>query len=101
MMAHNYLNAALRRSQRDALTQVDIDWPDSRGLLERLARGLAEREPVAAALQARVHAIAVAPEHAVLAQALTADQRRILGGRLRAVLPASGRVESAAGTPDA
>jgi hypothetical protein len=110
-----------------------LNWPDSRGLLERLACGLAEQEPAAAALQARVHAIAVAainahkaakkagvpdrerfaaffdslvgapgaPEHAVLAQALTADQRRILGGRLRAVRPAPVRVESAAGTPDA
>ena len=32
---------------------------------------------------------------------MTADQRRILGGRLRAVLLATGRVEPAAGIPDA
>ena len=44
-MGKRYLNAALKRSQRDALTQVEIDWPDSRGLLERLALGLWERYP--------------------------------------------------------
>ena len=53
-MANKYLNAALRRSQRDALTQVEIDWPDSRGLLERLALGLAAHHPSAEALHARL-----------------------------------------------
>ena len=59
-MANTYLNAALRRSQRDALTQVEIDWPDSRGLLERLALGLAEHHPSAEALHARLQDLVAA-----------------------------------------
>ncbi|WP_020503511.1 hypothetical protein [Lamprocystis purpurea] len=36
-----HLRAVLtQRSQRDHLMQVEIDWPGSRGLLERLAVGL-------------------------------------------------------------
>ncbi|WP_245561967.1 TraM recognition domain-containing protein [Lamprocystis purpurea] len=56
----SHLNAALKRSQRDALTQVEIDWPDSRGLLERLARGLGAGDPSDAARSTRLQAIAMA-----------------------------------------
>ncbi len=36
-----HLRAVLtRRSQRDHLMQIEIDWPGSRGLLERFAVGL-------------------------------------------------------------
>jgi hypothetical protein len=122
-MGKSDLNAALKRSQRDALTQVEIDWPDSRGLLERLALGLGAGDSSDAARSTRLQAIAMAAinahkaakkagvpdrerfaaffealmgalaasEHPVLAQAMTANQRRILGGRLRAVLSAPGR----------
>jgi hypothetical protein len=133
-MGKSHLNAALKRSQRDALTQVEIDWPDSRGLLERLALGLWQQYPTDEARYTRLQAIATAainahqvakkagvpdrarfvaffealmgalaaPEHPVLAQAMTANQRRILGGRLRAVLPASDRgLEPAPGVQDA
>ncbi|WP_295413008.1 conjugative transfer system coupling protein TraD, partial [uncultured Thiodictyon sp.] len=131
-MGKRYLNAALKRSQRDALTQVEIDWPDSRGLLERLALGLWERYPTDEARYTRLQAIAVAainahkvakktgvpdrerfaaffeaimgalaaPEHPVLAQAMTVNQRRILGRRLRAVLPVPG-LQPASGVQDA
>ena len=133
-MGKRYLNATLKRSQREALTQVEIDWPDSRGLLERLALGLWAGYPTDEARYARLQTIAVAAinahkaakkagvpdrerfaaffealmgalaasEHAVLAQVMTIDQRRILGRRLRAVLPSTGRnLASVIGPPDA
>lgn len=134
-MTNKTLNAALKRSQRDALTQVEIDWPDSRGLLERLALGLEEQHPAdAAALALRLQRLVltattahkeakkagvpdrerfaaffegilgalVACEHPILAQALTADQRRVLAGRIRVVPTAPRRgLEAEAGPRDA
>ena len=48
--------------------------------------GVPDRERFAAFFEAIMGALA-APEHPVLAQAMTVNQRRILGGRLSAVLP--------------
>ncbi|WP_295391204.1 hypothetical protein [uncultured Thiodictyon sp.] len=40
-VGRQHLNAVLtRRAQRDDLMQIEIAWPDSRALLERLAVGL-------------------------------------------------------------
>ena len=62
--------------------------------------GVPDRECFAAFFEGIVGALE-AEEHAILAHAVTADQRRILGGRLHAALLATGRVEPAAGIPDA
>ena len=63
--------------------------------------GVPDRERFAAFFEALMGALA-ASEHAVLAQVMTADQRRILGRRLRAVLPSTGRdLASVTGSPDA
>ena len=61
--------------------------------------GVPDRERFAAFFEAIMGALA-APEHPVLAQAMTVNQRRILGRRLRAVLPAPG-LEPAPGAQDA
>ncbi len=63
--------------------------------------GVPDRERFAAFFEALMGALA-ASEHPVPAQAMTANQRRILGGRLRAVLPAPGRgLEHPPGAQDA
>jgi hypothetical protein len=113
-----YLRAVLtRRAQRAHLMQIEIDWPGSRGLLERLAAGLSvcyatdaqlcERlslivtSAIAAygaakrarlpdrerfvAFVAGMTAVLDTPEHPALALAIAPFQRRVLGGRLRAV----------------
>jgi hypothetical protein len=102
------------RAARDALTQAERDWPDSRGLLERLALGLRRLHRTEEILLARLASAATgalaahraarkarlpererfaafvggiadaldASERPVLERALTAAQRRVLGGRL-------------------
>ena len=54
-MSKTLLRAVLtKRADRDALAQAEIDWPDSRGLLERLALGLRERDGADDLLRVRV-----------------------------------------------
>ena len=58
-MSKTLLRAVLtKRADRDALAQAEIDWPDSRGLLERLALGLRERDGADDLLRVRVATIA-------------------------------------------
>jgi hypothetical protein len=55
----NLLLAVLtKRADRDALVQAEIDWPDSRGLLERLAVGLREIHTADEILHARIATVA-------------------------------------------
>jgi hypothetical protein len=59
-MSKTLLRAVLtKRADRDALAQAEIDWPDSRGLLERLALGLRERDGAADLLHARLATVAI------------------------------------------
>lgn len=117
-MSKTLLRAVLtQRADRDALAQAEIDWPDSRGLLERLALGLRERYGEVDFLHARLATIARCAvtahrtartahlpdrerfaafvqgttdaldpsEQALLVDAMTAAQRRILDARLDGV----------------
>jgi hypothetical protein len=114
----NLLRAILtKRADREALVQAEIDWPDSRGLLERLAAALRARHAADDILYARIATITAGglaahraarkaqvpdrerfaafvqgianvldpSEQPLLADAMTAAQRRILGARLTAV----------------
>jgi hypothetical protein len=114
----NLLLAILtKRADREALVQAEIDWPDSRGLLERLAVGLRELHAADDFLHARIATVAGSAlvahraarkaqvtdrerfaafvqgiadaldpsEQPLLAKAMTAAQRRILGARFAAV----------------
>jgi hypothetical protein len=59
-MSKTLLRAVLtKRADRDALAQAEIDWPDSRGLLERLALGLRERYGADDLLHARLATVAI------------------------------------------
>jgi len=54
----NLLRAVLtKRADREALVQAEIDWPDSRGLLERLATALRARHAADDILYARIATI--------------------------------------------
>ena len=76
-----HLRAVLtRRSQHDHLMQLEIDWPGSRALLERLAVGLGACYATPLPLRARlsrivIHAIAA---HRAATAARTPDRERFV-----------------------
>ncbi len=75
----NLLRAVLtKRADREALVQAEIDWPDSRGLLERLALGLRELHTADDVLHARVATIAASAiaAHRAARKAQVPDRER-------------------------